>query len=113
LAILEKNLALYLRNSDVFINLAGGIRTSDPSLDLAILAAIISSLKDIPIPENSVFIGEVGLNGEIRPVAQIETRINEAIKLGYDKIYISSYAKLKNRAKVIKLKDVKGLYGLF
>lgn len=113
LAILEKNLALYLRNSDVFINLAGGIRTSDPSLDLSILAAIISSLKDVPIPENSAFIGEVGLNGEIRPVSQIETRINEAIKLGYDKIYISSYAKLKNRAKVIKLKDVKGLYGLF
>jgi DNA repair protein RadA/Sms len=53
LAILEKNLALYLRSSDVFINLTGGIRTNDPSLDLSILAAIISSLKDVPVPEHS------------------------------------------------------------
>ncbi|HNX38058.1 MAG TPA: DNA repair protein RadA [Candidatus Cloacimonadota bacterium] len=113
LAILEKNLALYLRNSDVFINLAGGIRTNDPSLDLPILAAIISSLKDAPISENSVFIGEVGLNGEIRPVSQLETRINEAIKLGYEKIYVSGYAKFKARQKVIKLKDIKALYALF
>ncbi|MDP2172524.1 MAG: DNA repair protein RadA [Candidatus Cloacimonadaceae bacterium] len=113
LAILEKNLPLYLRNSDVFVNLAGGIRSADPSLDLAILAAIISSLKDTPLPPNSVFIGEVGLNGEIRPVSQIEARVNEAVKLGYDRIYISAYAKTKHRSKVIKFKDVKALYSLF
>ncbi|MDZ4182341.1 MAG: DNA repair protein RadA [Candidatus Cloacimonadaceae bacterium] len=113
LAILEKNLALYLRNSDVFVNLAGGIRSADPSLDLAILAAIISSLKDAPLPADSVFIGEVGLNGEVRPVAQIEARVNEAVKLGYQKIYISAYAKTKHKTKVIKLKDVKSLYGIF
>jgi DNA repair protein RadA/Sms len=81
MAILEKNLALYLRASDIFINLAAGIRSTDPGLDLAILAAIISSLKDKPVPERSVFIGEVALNGEIRPVSQIEPRINEALKL--------------------------------
>ncbi len=113
LAILEKNLALYLRSSDVFINLTGGIRSSDPSLDLSILAAIISSLKDAPVPENSVFIGEVGLNGEIRPVSQIDTRIKEAIKLGFDKIYISHHAKTKQKNKVIRLQDVKDLYKLF
>ncbi|MBW6513639.1 MAG: DNA repair protein RadA [Candidatus Syntrophosphaera sp.] len=110
LAILEKNLALYLRSSDVFINLAGGIRSSDPSLDLAILAAIVSSLKDKPLPEKAVFIGEVGLNGEVRPVSQLDSRINEAVKLGYERIFISGHAKVKHRAKVVKLKDVKDLY---
>lgn len=112
LAILEKNLALFLRSSDVFINLAGGIRSSDPSLDLAILAAIISSLKDKPLPEKAVFIGEVGLNGEIRPVSQLDLRVNEAIKLGYEKIFVSGHAKTKQRAKVFKLKDVKDLYSV-
>jgi len=110
LAILEKNLALYLRNNDVFINLAGGIRTADTSLDLAILAAIISSLKDSPLPENSVFIGEVGLNGEVRPVSQLESRISEAKKLGYENIYVSGYARLKGKKDVHKVKDLKGLY---
>ncbi len=111
LAILEKNLALYLRSSDVFINLAGGIRSSDPSLDLAILAAIISSLKDRPLPEKSVFIGEVGLNGEVRPVTQLEARVNEAAKLGYERIFVSAHAKLRQRGKVIRVRDVKELYG--
>lgn len=110
LAILEKNLALYLRNSDVFINLAGGIRSVDPSLDLAILAAIISSLKDKPLSEGSVFIGEVGLNGEVRPVSQLESRINESIKLGYSRIYVSGYAKVKANPKVTKVKDIKALF---
>ncbi len=110
LAILEKNLAMYLRSNDVFINLAGGIRSADPSLDLAILAAIISSLKDLPLPENSVFIGEVGLNGEVRPVSQLEARISEAAKLGYSKIYVSAYAKLKSKVQVHKLADVKALF---
>jgi DNA repair protein RadA/Sms len=111
LAILEKNLALYLRSSDVFVNLAGGIRSSDPGLDLSILAAIISSLKDRPLPAKSVFIGEVGLNGEIRPVSQMDARINEAAKLGYEKIYISTHCKARQRAKVAKLGTVRELYG--
>lgn len=110
LAILEKNLSLYLRNSDVFVNLTGGIRSSDPSLDLAILAALISGLKDKPLTPKTVFIGEVGLNGEIRPVSQVEGRINEAQKLGYEKIFISGYAKTKASPKVIKIKDIKALF---
>jgi len=113
LAVLEKNLALYLRSSDVFINLTGGIKTIDPSLDLPILAGVISSLKDQALPENSIFIGEVGLSGEIRPVSQLENRIKEAIKLGYERIYISEYAKTKLKAKLIKLKDIKALYRIF
>lgn len=110
LAILEKNLSLFLRSNDVFINLAGGIRSSDPSLDLAIIAAIISSLKDTPLPEHSVFIGEVGLNGEVRPVSQLEARISEATKLGYENIFVSGFARLKSTTKVRKIKDIKALY---
>jgi len=110
LAILEKNLSLYLRSNDVFINLAGGIRSADPSLDLAIIAAIISSLKDTPLPESSVFIGEVGLNGEVRPVSQLEARVSEASKLGYKNIYVSGFARLKSSSKVHKIKDIKALY---
>jgi DNA repair protein RadA/Sms len=112
LAILEKKLALYLRSSDVFIILAGGIRSADTALDLAIIAALISSIKDKALPPKAVFIGEVGLNGEVRPVAQVETRINEAIKLGYEKIYISQHSRIKQRAKVIKLRDVHELYSI-
>ncbi len=110
LAILEKNLSLYLRSNDVFINLAGGIRSTDPSLDLSILAAIISSLKDSPLPENSVFIGEVGLNGEVRPVSQLEARVSEASKLGYTNIFISGFSRIKNNGKLRKVKDIKELY---
>jgi len=113
LAILEKNLALYLRSSDVFVNLAGGMRSGDTGLDLAILAAIISSLKDSPLPEKAVFIGEVGLNGEVRPVSQTDSRVNEAIKLGYSQIYVSAHSKVKARKGVIKIKDIKAVYSLF
>lgn len=110
LAVMEKNLALYLRSSDVFVNLTGGIRTIDPSLDLAIVAAIMSSLKDKALPQGSIFIGELGLSGEIRPVAQLEKRIGEAVKLGYDRIYVSDYAKIRSKSKVIKVKDIKNIY---
>ena len=113
LAILEKNLALYLRSSDVFVNLAGGMRSGDPGLDLAILAAIISSLKDTPLPAKAVFIGEVGLNGEVRPVSQTDSRVNEALKLGYEQVYVSVHSKVKTRKGVIKVKDIKAVYALF
>jgi len=112
LAILEKNLALYTRSSDVFINLTGGIRSADPSLDLAIIAALISSMKDKPLPEGSVFVGEVGLNGEIRPVAQLDNRIKEAIKLGYTNVFVSGFARTKAMPKLHKVKDLKALFGL-
>ncbi len=110
LAIMEKNLALFLRSSDVFVNLAGGIRSSDPSLDLAVLAALISSLKDRPLPKSSVFIGEVGLNGEVRPVSQLENRVRESIKLGYERIYVSANGKMKANPKVTKIRDIKALF---
>jgi DNA repair protein RadA/Sms len=113
LAILEKNLSLYLRSSDVFINMTGGIRALDPAIDLAIITAVLSSLKDMPVPENSVFIGEVSLNGEIRPVGQLELRIKEAKRLGYENIYISSYSKQKADAKVHQVKHIREIFRLF
>lgn len=113
LAILEKHLALYLRNSDVFVNFAAGMRSSDPGLDLGILASLISSMKDTPLPPKAVFIGEVGLSGELRPVSQMESRIKEAIKLGFEQIYVPENSKTKARKAVIKIKDLSAVYSLF
>jgi len=83
IAVLEKNCGLALGARDVFASIAGGFRSSEPALDLAICAAIISGYKDIPIPADTIAIGEVGLAGEIRAVPQIETRLKEAEKLGF------------------------------
>lgn len=93
LAVLEKRAGFKLGVKDVFLNVAGGIRITDPSCDLAVVAAILSSNFDLAIPSNICFAGEVGLSGEIRPVNQVERRIAEAEKLGFKKIYISSFNK--------------------
>ena len=91
LAVLEKRIGIRLSSQDIFLNIAGGIRVNDPALDLTICAAIFSSFDDIPIDQSICFSGEVGLGGEIRAVNRIEARINEAEKLGFKKIYVSSY----------------------
>jgi len=70
--VIEKCLSLNLKNNDVFINLAGGMKALEPALDLAIVAAILSSFKETALPQNTMLFGEVGLNGEIRPVSQTE-----------------------------------------
>ena len=91
LAVLEKRCGFRLSTRDVFLNLAGGIRVEDPAIDLAIMAAIISSHEDIAIPSKYCFAAEVGLSGEIRAVNRIDQRISEADKLGFEKIFISKY----------------------
>jgi len=91
LAVLEKRCGLPFGQNDVFLNIAGGIKVSDPSIDLAIICALISSLEDIPISKKICFAGEVGLSGEIRAVSRIEQRIQEADRLGFDQIFISKY----------------------
>lgn len=107
LAILEKRGGYQLSNKDVFLNLAGGIKVSDPALDLAVLAAIISSYKDEEISNNTAFCAEVGLSGEIRAVSRIEQRIAEAEKLGFEKIFISKYnAKLPKDKFSIKIMEI-------
>lgn len=91
LAVLEKRFGFRLSAQDVFLNIAGGIRVEDPAIDLAVIAAIISSQQDIPLPSTIAFAGEVGLSGEIRAVNRIEQRISEAEKLGFQGIFISKF----------------------
>lgn len=91
LAVLEKRCGLAFGQNDVFLNIAGGIKVTDPSIDLAVVAALISSLQDIHIHKKICFAGEVGLSGEIRPVSRAEQRIQEAGRLGFETIFISKY----------------------
>ena len=91
LAVLEKRSGFRLGIKDVFLNIAGGLRVEDPAIDLAVIAAILSSNEDISIDRNICFGGEVGLSGEIRAVNRIEQRITEADKLGFEQIFISKY----------------------
>ena len=91
LAVLEKRFGFRLSAQDVFLNIAGGLRVEDPAIDLAVIAALISSQQDIALPSNITFAAEVGLSGEIRAVNRIEQRIQEAEKLGFEQIFISKY----------------------
>ena len=93
LAVLEKRCGFRLGMKDVFLNIAGGMRLEDPGMDLAVIAAVMSSNEDIPLPAQTCYAGEVGLNGEIRPVSRIDQRIAEAAKLGMKKIIISKFNK--------------------
>lgn len=88
LAVLEKRAKFKLGQKDVFLNMAGGLKIVDPAIDLAVVAAVMSSNFDVTIPRRTAFVGEVGLSGEIRTVTRIEQRVAEAQKLGFDKIYI-------------------------
>jgi DNA repair protein RadA/Sms len=92
LAVLEKRGGFHFGVKDVFLNLAGGLKVEDPSIDLAVLCALLSSYEDVPISHNICFAGEVGLSGEIRAVNRIEQRIAEAEKLGFEKIIVSKYS---------------------
>lgn len=93
LAVLEKRGGFQFGMKDVFLNLAGGLKVEDPSIDLAMMAALLSSFEDVPVPPTWCFSGEVGLSGEIRAVNRIEQRIAEAEKLGFEKIIVSKYNK--------------------
>jgi len=91
LAVLEKRGGFHFGAKDVFLNIAGGLKVEDPSIDLAVLVALLSSYEDVAIPHDVCFAGEVGLSGEIRAVNRIEQRIAEAEKLGFKKIIVSKY----------------------
>ena len=91
LAVLEKRASFKLASKDVYINIAGGLRVDDPAIDLAVVAAILSSTVDIPVDPNICFAGEVGLSGEIRPVTRIEQRLGEADKLGMKRIMMPRF----------------------
>ncbi|AFC26270.1 DNA repair protein RadA [Saprospira grandis] len=91
LAVLEKRCGFQFGNNDVFLNVAGGLKVSDPAIDMAVVAALLSSLEDVAMPSNVCFAGEIGLSGEIRSVQRIEQRIQEANRLGFEKIYVSKF----------------------
>ena len=91
LAVLEKRVGFKLMQKDVFLNIAGGLRVTDPAMDLSVLAAVLSSNVDTPIEQGWCMAGEVGLSGEVRPVCRIEQRIAEAEKLGFQHIIIPKY----------------------
>lgn len=91
LAVLEKRCGFKLGAKDVFLNIAGGLRVSDPAIDLAVAAAVLSSNVDIPIPSDVCLAAEIGLSGEVRPVSRVEQRIAEADRLGFKRIIISKY----------------------
>ena len=91
LAVLEKRAGFRLSAKDVFLNIAGGLRVDDPAMDLAVVAAVLSSNEDASISNRYAFAAEVGLSGEVRAVNRIEARIAEADKLGMEKIFISKY----------------------
>lgn len=101
LAILEKRVGFKLVAKDVFINIAGGLKISDPALDLAVISAVLSSSIDIPISQKCCFAAELSLTGEIRPVARVEQRIQEAEKLGFTHIFISG-----RNSKAVKTKNI-------
>ena len=93
-AVLESRCKINLSNMDIFLNIAGGIKIYEPAADLAVAAAIISSIKNIPLSFSSAYFGEIGLSGEIRKVIQPEVRIKEAYKLGFNKITLPSKQKI-------------------
>jgi DNA repair protein RadA/Sms len=112
LAVLEKRAGFKLSVKDVFLNMAGGLKVSDPACDLAVVCAVLSSNFDFAIPSDVCFAGEVGLSGEVRPVAQTDRRIIEAARLGFRKIYVSAFSGLENvpdGIEVIKVADIPAL----
>ena len=88
LAVLEKRAKFRLGQKDVFLNIAGGLKIDDPGIDLAVVSAIMSSNFDVSVSRKTVFVGEVGLSGEIRTVTRIEQRVLESEKLGFETIVI-------------------------
>jgi DNA repair protein RadA/Sms len=118
LAVLEKRGGFHFGLKDVFLNIAGGLKVEDPSIDLAVLCALLSSFEDVPLPNHICFAGEIGLSGEIRAVNRIEQRIAEAEKLGFEKIIVSKYnqkgvAKQKFSIEVITMSRVEEVYRYF
>jgi len=115
LAVLEKRGGFHFGLKDVFLNIAGGIKVEDPSIDLAVLCALLSSFEDTPLHEEICFAGEVGLSGEIRAVNRIDQRIGEAEKLGFKKILVSKYnqkglSKQKFNIQVVTVARVEEVY---
>ena len=113
LAVLEKRVGFKLLQKDVFVNIAGGLRVNDPAIDMAVLAAVLSSNMDIPLDEEICVTGEVGLAGEIRPINRIDQRIREAEKIGFKQIIIPEGQKYSTHNLKIKVLEVNRVVDAF
>ena len=118
LAVLEKRLGLKFSSCDIYINVVGGLHLDEPSIDLAASLALISSIRDIPVPQNVLAMGEVGLAGECRSISDIQKRINESWRLGFDTIAlpdknVNENVKIPDGVSVIPIKSVYDALSLF
>jgi DNA repair protein RadA/Sms len=102
LAVLEKRAGIPFGQLDVFVNVAGGLRIVEPAGDLAVAAALASSVNDRPLPDGAVFIGELGLGGEIRPVSQTERRVAEAERMGLRTAFLSAHARMRQNGRALR-----------
>ena len=112
LAVLEKRAGYFFGNLDTYVNVVGGLRLDEPAVDLAVAMALVSSLKDVPIREDTMVIGEIGLAGEIRSVSNMEARIVEAVRLGFTRCVIPSHglqklASVPEGAEIVGVKDIR------
>jgi DNA repair protein RadA/Sms len=113
LAVLDKRAGLNFSQLDVFLNVVGGVRLNEPAGDLAVAAALASSIYDRSLPRDAVFLGEVGLGGEIRPVSQTERRLAEAAKMGMTVAYLAERGVPKRGASGIRVVGVRTVRELF
>lgn len=100
LAVLEKRIGMRLQNQDVFVNVVGGIKLTEPAVDLGMVLAVVSSFREMPIPSGTIAIGEVGLGGEVRAVSHIERRLSEAERLGFKKVVLPRKNRVQAERKV-------------
>ena len=114
LAVLEKRLGLRFSQNDLYLNVVGGLRIEEPAADMAVALALISSMKDKPVPENVIAIGEIGLAGECRAVPNIDQRISEAVRLGFDTIIIPkrNYTKNTEQKNGIRIIPVSSIFSV-
>jgi DNA repair protein RadA/Sms len=111
LAVLEKRAGLSFSQLDVFLNVVGGVRVQEPAGDLAVAAALASSVYDRATPTDAVFVGELGLGGEIRPVSQVERRIAEARNMGMTRVFVSERSVPKKATGVVPVRGIRDLFG--
>lgn len=111
IAVLEKRAGYYFNNTDAYVNVVGGLRLDETAVDLAVAISLISSLKDVPINDNAIAFGEIGLAGEIRSVSHAQQRLNEAVRLGFEKIIIPAHNSkditIPDGVEVIPVKNVR------
>jgi DNA repair protein RadA/Sms len=112
LAVLEKRCGKPFGFHDVFLKAAGGLRLDEPATDLGICMALASGIDDVALPEGTIYIGEVGLSGEIRPVNRLQERIQEAVQLGYSNIVIPASARIKSPDGNVHIRKARNLYEL-